>query len=827
MSTKVKFVASKYGNYQDHYYTNTYGLLIAKLEENVLFEAVGLNLGITDGVTLMNTYRGDFTKVNCGIVEHDIYGKHVYKIIKKEFIRRDMWRITMVKDMVSSTYGDLENSTLLVNRLGIDRNTFTPLLYNQENMTLSQVKTGQIDIPQLYSESGEAKPYGFLLFWAKDSLRGIDKDNEGYIGWELKNNMQMKYDYAFADITTIPLFNKITRDFTRPGIRGGSKVTIYVTYMRSNVVREDYYRKYTYWTYNNSLTDEFNAEFDYSAFVDATLYPVDLEEIKSGMARIITNKLNEFSLPYTPDYRRYDGKVVYDVATNKYYNAKIVRASGSYNDTVFETEGYDIALPDIDKEYVEKSSTGLDKRDNAPIDYNLKYSGYKYELEEIIGVPIQDFRLGVYRNCIDQPYQLTYVPMIENGSIYDNDSNELTKFNKEYTMTMLYELIRNYGGDNGKLLDIQLTPYAPITGYTRMWTGIDDELYINTNREQELQPVDVFKIKDVDEEVICMIPMYEVTYADYTETLGIEHDNLFKIDDDVDYKLLQQNRYVLTSPSGGTQHDVSVSKNDGLDYIILNMSVRPYASIYQLQPIYKGLYGENFRDTRGLIWKEESSLTFVTSAWETYKRQNVNFLNSFNADQDYKRSVTALNHEANIGNYKFDASKRMLEAGIDALQIGVKGSIATGSPIAGGVMAAASIGASVVGEAVEYGQMMYNHKMENKMVENDISYAKTQFNYAMGNIQALPENLEKVSGINIYNNMVPYIQVFEPPYIEKEMYTNYLNVNGVAVNQVVDIKEYNFNYIQGSVLIYDGTITNEEYVELQSQLKYGVRKYEV
>ena len=128
-------------------------------------------------------------------------------------------------------------------------------------------------------------------------------------------------------------------------------------------------------------------------------------------------------------------------------------------------------------------------------------------------------------------------------------------------------------------------------------------------------------------------------------------------------------------------------------------------------------------------------------------------------------------------------------------------------------------------EGLEAGQVGYNNMMENKLLSNEIAYSKKQFNMALDNIRALPENVEKVSGVYSTNNYVPVLQMFEPTEQEITWYTKYLDLNGVNVGLVINLTNYEFDYLQGSMIKYRGIITNEEYIEIVSNLSRGVRKY--
>ena len=154
-------------------------------------------------------------------------------------------------------------------------------------------------------------------------------------------------------------------------------------------------------------------------------------------------------------------------------------------------------------------------------------------------------------------------------------------------------------------------------------------------------------------------------------------------------------------------------KNSGLEGFYIKVDLRPYASFHQIQPIYKSIYGGNFTDTRGLVFQEDMSLTQISSAWETYKRQNINYVNSFNAEVDYKTSNFTINAAMTPVNFVFDSGQRILEAGATAAEVlatsvssdvwlGIKGGAA------GAIGAGAIMQSQFISEGLEFGQMMAN-----------------------------------------------------------------------------------------------------------------------
>lgn len=784
MSATVKFLYDIYGNHQDGYYTDDYSNLIGLLQNKVKFSR-SVNLGVSDGVIIENNFNGDFQSINCAIVESDYYGTHLYKLIKKVFIKRDLWRVTMVKDVVSQKYQEILDSYVLVSRLGLDRSKFDPLLFMDEVMDLSEVKTKQEDITEIRN----TKTFGYLAIWARDSLDGEN------ITWTPSNVTAQEYDIYVDDIEDFEAYGKVKGENTR---------TQTAIWFGTEVNPDDNKVLIVDNAWDDLITGVVeDAKYFTTKIVDVAIPLSIVDSDQDMIEELWAHNMFQRTRDYTDYISNFDS-----------YVGKVIRtASGKYYEVGVRNLGYKEVRRDIDNNALSDifgkpiSNALVNERPTTRIMETVSEFTYT---DITIYNPLVT-ALGAYPNALDQPFQFMYIPITEipvklGEDFYRTDSITVER--------MMYDLIKTYGGENAKLLDVQILPYSPVSGFREAFVNDFDALDLD-----ELNPTDTIIIDDI------IIPIFSVNYASYKLSIPLNQDIIV-----TDYKLEQKKKYVLTSPSGATVYDFSVAKNKGLYGYYITVDIRPFASYHRIQPIFTGLYGSNYIDTRGLIWQEDTSLTQISSAWETYKRQNINFMNTFNTDLNYKRSQQGITHEANWGNYGFDAGKRMTEAVVEAgtfaaeavaqdFWFGAKGGAS------GGVGAGLIIGGAIVSEAIEAGQLAYNNKMDTKLLDNEISVAREQFNYNIGNIKAIPENLEKVSGIFQTNNYVPYLQTFEPTEDEIVMYNDYLDLNGVNVGIMVNIKNRDFDYIKGTVVKFSAPITNEEYTELHTQLSRGVRKY--
>jgi hypothetical protein len=809
MNTTVYFVNDMYGNYLDNYYTDKYTDLINHFISKSTLTWSG-NLGISDGVLVMNNFKGDFTKYNCAVVDHPTQGLHIYKIIKKEFVRKDVWNITMVKDLFSSRYNDAIMSDVLVSRLGIDRTKFDPILFIEEQMKLSEVKKQHLHL----SEIPNKRAYGYLLMWKRDSL-------DGKITWQSTTIPTQDYDIRVNSLNDLPFVKNgksvpITTNDTRYLMSMyGANENLYrgvVLAGTDPATRRKIHFDYTLYMENKVVTNK-----DFRSRLGTTLETGAFEIIGSGANptdhTVVLNRMENVVASAQPvgeyviDYSVYNGKIVFDASTGKYYDITMGSTSTVANrrfltleetGALFGLTTTQISAPDSIRAYVQINESLMT--------FNLTPLPY---VEEALTHTFQ-----LYNNTVDQPFQMQYIPIIEGVDFkYGDGTYTTSRMSVEY---VLYDLISRYAGNSGKLVDIQIIPYCPIDGFINGYNEEDEEYFINSITGAPVA-------KDVITLGGNIIPVFEVGYASYDKFIPL---NIAV----TDYKLSQQERYTLTSPSGASNYSFSLAKNNGLTGFKIGVDLRPYASYHIVQPIFNGLYGTNFQDTRGLVWQEDTSMTMITDAWETYKRENINYLNSFNAEQDFQRSNLSINQQANWGNYGFDAGKRMIEAGVEATTFAMDAVAkdvwfgAKGAGTGAGGATAIMVGA-VASEALDAGQLAYNNHMDTKILDNQLENSRKQFNYSLGNIQALPENIEKVAGNFGSNNFIPYLQIFTPTDDEIDYFNNYLNLYGVNVGMLVNLNGKQFNYLQGTILRYAGQITNEEYAELCRQITKGVRKY--
>ena len=80
--------------------------------------------------------------------------------------------------------------------------------------------------------------------------------------------------------------------------------------------------------------------------------------------------------------------------------------------------------------------------------------------------------------------------------------------------------------------------------------------------------------------------------------------------------------------------------------------------------------------------------------------------------------------------------------------------------------------------------------ISDKLRNEAIDYTKDQFGYKLGNIQALPYTLTKVSSFNSNNKLFPVLEYYTCTDVEKEALANKIAYNGMSVGVIGTINQF-------------------------------------
>lgn len=249
--------------------------------------------------------------------------------------------------------------------------------------------------------------------------------------------------------------------------------------------------------------------------------------------------------------------------------------------------------------------------------------------------------------------------------------------------------------------------------------------------------------------------------------------------------------YRLCSPNYSGVFEFSAAKMNGVQWINVDCTYKPFSPYIHLNPNFENLYGLDFNDARGLICGGDFSITQLNNAWETYQRNNVNYEKSF---QRTIENMEVNNKYQRIG----DISNAITGTFSGAMSGAMAGGL-MGGPVGGVIGGVAGGAASLAGGIMDV-------RINDKLRAEALDYTKDMYGYNLENIKALPTTLAKVSAFTANNKIYPYIEVYTCTDEEKNAFINKLKYNGMTVmrvgtlNEFINYKIHDLDYFKGKLI---------------------------
>lgn len=252
----------------------------------------------------------------------------------------------------------------------------------------------------------------------------------------------------------------------------------------------------------------------------------------------------------------------------------------------------------------------------------------------------------------------------------------------------------------------------------------------------------------------------------------------------LDIKISNESEFMrLTSPNFNSLFEFKLSKlNDGISYIDVDCTYKPYSPYIKLNPDFSWLYGVDFNDSTGLILSGDFSLSTMNDAWIQYELNNKNYQCIFN------RQVQSLDVNQQIAReqLKFQNVAGMFGGTIGG---GISGALTGAKAGPYGAIAGAAVGL-VGGAALSGIGAAYNTDWLQRQQAEAKSYMVDMYNYQLGTIQALPQSISKSNPLTFNNKVWPIIEEFSCTAAEKEMIKNKIKYNGMTVMAIDNISNY-------------------------------------
>lgn len=358
--------------------------------------------------------------------------------------------------------------------------------------------------------------------------------------------------------------------------------------------------------------------------------------------------------------------------------------------------------------------------------------------------------------------------------------------------------------------DIQLLPFCPCMEYctngvldiTTLTAGTNYMPIYTTDPEESDALVSVG--------VWCNQSSFRVDVKGFTPITCSSEPVEFKVENECDM-------YRLCSPNYASAFEFSATKNGGIQGFEVNCTYKPLQPYVHINPVFGGLYGQDFNDNRGLVCSGDWSMPYATSAWEEYKIQNKAY------EEAHKRDIQ--NMET---TYDIQREQQKTQAWISGITGTASGATSggligsAGGPV--GTAIGAAIGGTIAGAANIYGAAK-DLEYADRLHKESMSYAEDKWNLSLENIKALPSTISNIGAFDVNFKYFPFLEYYTCTEVEKEAFRARLKYNGFSVNVISTLGNFatgNDTFVQGQLIRYIGNGDYHLTAAIADELHKGV-----
>lgn len=457
-------------------------------------------------------------------------------------------------------------------------------------------------------------------------------------------------------------------------------------------------------------------------------------------------------------------------------------------------------------------SSGIQGTNYYPVAYKLYLKKFTISARQITNVE------GIYKYSIpqtvkkleDAPYKMFAIPYykhkITTNPRYQVSFNGSTSLycDEDLMMAWAMNIAKEFGGggQNSSIYDLQLVPYCPLSNW-RGRTGTTNAAIWAVDKAENTDYVYLTKTVDdtTSNEGVCFfcdVSTKEQVLSQYT----IEIDNP---------KIANQcYNWRLCSPNYASVFEFNAAMNDGVAGYNVRYTYKPYNPFINVAPIFGRLYGQDFKDNRGLICAGDFSLPIVSDLWKQYQLNNKNYQLAFDRQIE------------NMGvNYNWQRAQGIASAITGTIQGGVSGAM-TGAMVGGGWGALAG---AVIGTGTALAGGVMDVEMNKALHSEALDFAKDNFGYQLGNIKALPNTLNKVSSIVANSKFFPFVEYYSCTDEEKQALEDKIKYNGMSIGRIGKIEDFlnpsDTTYVKGQLIRLEGKYDTKTVNEIANELMKG------
>lgn len=765
---KVNLLYLSYNNYFNRIIKKKNSLAEYREFSCSLKEQVSFNPNDGIETDIMVNWTEEFIPDYCIVIAEN--GTILTRWFIKDFVRTraGQFHAFLRRDVVADHLESILDAPCFVKKGFVSNDN--PLIFNREDFACNQIKKNEVLLKDNTSCSWIVLYYNLA---AKSRLKGdIQTTSEHYVTIGTSKDAFQPY----ADYKTNGYHRSYNKRFVVTVDSAGTPLETFVTFNKDGSInKEGVHQSDSGLEYNNNYIETQAA-------------------IKSCINSNKTQILQKLALEGEEadsfeDFYKWNNVLV-KATDNKYYRVIITKESESVRseETLVSGDLFDALSAAFKTGGVFKS--GWSGNFNNAFVFINYYESYKIDMvEETNAVTTYHFDFSSARVPKDAPYGIIAMPYKPFNDDYKVEIADVASpyidgtLNSEIPLLIADLLCQSGIGYNKDIYDVQLLPYCPNVQFAKQCYIFAKTVYL-----EFLGGLEFDYVKDEDVTFIADSSNNVVSCSFHPTSCKFTFDIQYTYNVD-NYKVVNQCDFIrLCSPNWNGIFEFNPAKNDGVQSINVDCTYKPYQPYIHLNPNFKGLYGKDFDDARGLICGGDFSLSFVSRAWETYKIQNKNYQDIFN------RQIENMD-----ANYDIDKSQ-ILKRSITGLAMGGVSSL--GSAAAGHLGGA--LGGATGGINAGVGGIV-NYQGVTEKYQEARDNAIDMHNFQLDNIKALPNSLSKVDSFNNNNKIFPLIEEYSCTDEEKEIFKDKIKYEGMTINAIGKIASYikqsdELTFIKGEML---------------------------
>ena len=752
------YILSNYSNYHNRQVKKEATLQAYRDKANVVHIQTDVNFVANDGINTVHTFGSNVNSYNGDGDYLLVVDSSTNAIITRWFIidsirdRAGQYTLTLRRDLLVDYYDDIMNSDCFIEKANFASNDINnPLLFTKEDFSVNQIKTNE------YKLMDKTKCAWIVGYYSKgvNRLQGTipqpDTENSGYISlltpirnWKFYQYSNLagegqQWVYGFPTAGT----------YTVRALAAGKNYSVDFKFNMFDYNRE----QINVTTQDTGVTSQVGYQFtgDRDEAADA---------LGVAMAQnLTTTKMVEYVQPllgsqfmtteeYYNNFLNFEGKTIKD-SEGAYYKVHIIELT---TDDTIERKGQAVFATEIKNAMTASGRFSVYNSNytSSSITLNMTCKTYQVELTQLNNLSLT-YDIQPLVQTVDAPYNMFAIPV--DGKVRTGAAtNPATTTSKDIAIRTAMAIQAQHGSN---IYDIQLLPYCPVQDLVNS-SGI----VVCSDSKQYSE------IKTGDNTIYGTI--LNISRANFTfdlpiTGLGIKSSGTTAIEKKINNEC---DKWRMCSPNYSNYFDFSVEKNNGIPYFNVDCSYKPYSPYIHINPNFQHLYGYDDNSPRGLVLGGDFSLSQISDKWIEYQIQNKNFQLTFD------RQIQNLEVQQEIGRIQ---DKWSIGGGTIS---GAASGALTGSMVGGGYGAIAGAvigaGASLVGGITDY-------RLNEKLRAEALDYTKDMFGYQLGNIQALPLTLSKITAYTLNNKIFPILEYYTCKSVEKKALLEKIAWNGMSV----------------------------------------------